>query len=94
MTFPKEKHFFFNECRHKYLHISICVSCVFLISVSQCWSLGHVQMFYSEAYESEPYSHWLTLQMGEEGATPSLSASHAMMSCISFDTHFPLRSRK
>lgn len=31
---------------------------------------------------------------GRGGATPSLSASHAMMSCIPFDSHLHLLSRK
>lgn len=56
-----------------YAHIHICVRapCAFPISVSRCWSLGHVQMLYSKAYAGESCSYWLTPQMGGEGPPPA-----------------------
>lgn len=74
-----------------YIRICMCVLCVFPISVSRCWSLGHVQMFYSKAYVPLPL---VETADGRGGATPGLSASHAMMSCVPFDRHLHLLPRK
>lgn len=56
---------------HAYIHICVCAPCAFPISVSRCWSLGHVQMLYSKAYAGESCAYWLTPQMGGEGRPPA-----------------------